>query len=195
MTFSETTFNQKKRQTMRVTLNEKPWYGNSTVDIDFPLDWDVAVHPMAGEKDTPLSLGQIDESLQSPVGTSKLIDLAQGKKRAVIVFDDMTRPTRIYEIAPIVVRELLKAGLEEDQITFVCALGTHGALSMVDFRKKLGSKIIERHRVYNHNIYENCVEIGTTRMCHRTCPGGIFRWRKTDTAGHIPYRQYFTLSS
>jgi len=57
---------------------------------------------------------------------------------------------------------LHQAGLSEDQITFVCALGTHGALTMADFRKKLGSEIIEKYRVFNHNIYENCVEVGTT---------------------------------
>jgi nickel-dependent lactate racemase len=53
--------------------------------------------------------------------------------------------------------------MSADQITFVCALGTHGALTMADFRKKLGADIVERYRVFNHNPYENCVEVGMTQ--------------------------------
>ena len=64
---------------------------------------------------------------------------------------------------PLVLKILHEAGLTEDQITFVCALGTHGALTMIDFRKKLGAEIVEKYRVFNHNIYENCVEVGVTR--------------------------------
>lgn len=89
--------------------------------------------------------------------------MAIGKKKAVIIFDDMTRPTRTFDIAPVILDELHAAGLKEDDITFVCALGTHGALTMADFRKKLGSKIIEKYRVFNHNIYENCVNVGKTK--------------------------------
>ena len=53
-------------------------------------------------------------------------------------------------------------GISEDDITFVCAPGTHGALTMNEFRKKLGPEVVKNFRVFNHNIYENCVEIGTT---------------------------------
>jgi nickel-dependent lactate racemase len=61
-----------------------------------------------------------------------------------------------------VIRELLEGGIQEDQISFVCALGTHGALTQNELRKKVGREILERFRVYNHNCYENCVEVGTT---------------------------------
>jgi nickel-dependent lactate racemase len=74
----------------------------------------------------------------------------------------MTRPTRAHEIAPAVVRQLLSGGMAESEITFVCALGTHGALTQNELRKKLGTDIVERFRVFNHNCYDNCVEVGTT---------------------------------
>ncbi|MBW2286170.1 MAG: DUF2088 domain-containing protein [Deltaproteobacteria bacterium] len=118
--------------------------------------------PMKGGSDAPMSVQEMERAVHSPIASPGIRDLARGKKRAVIVFDDMTRPTRTYELAPIVLRELAEAGLSKDDITFVCALGTHGALTMADFRKKLGSDIIERYRVFNHNIYENCVEVGKT---------------------------------
>lgn len=147
---------------MKFRLPQRPWHGMGWLDIELPSDWDVQYCPMAGYDDPPLSAQQMAAGIENPIGTPSLLDLARDKKRAVIVFDDMTRPTRTCELAPLVLNILHKAGLNEDQITFVCALGTHGALTMADFRKKLGSEIIEKYRVFNHNIYENCLEIGTT---------------------------------
>ncbi len=103
---------------------------------------------MIGYDRAPLSPEQMVACLDHPIGTLSLKEFACGKSRAVIVFDDMTRPTRTFELAPLVLKVLQEAGLGEDPITFVCALGTHGALTMADFRKKLGSEIIEKYRVF-----------------------------------------------
>lgn len=133
------------------------------LEIDLPDNWDVQYCPMNGYDREPLSPKEMAARIKHPIGAPPLRELARGKQRAVIVFDDMTRPTRAYELVPLVLKTLHDAGLTDDQITFVCALGTHGALTMVDFRKKLGSDIVEKYRVFNHNIYENCVEVGQTR--------------------------------
>ncbi len=148
---------------MKFSLPQRPWHDRGWMEIDLPEEWDVQTCPMVGYEKAPLTHEKMAACINRPIGTPTLKELAKGKKRAVIVFDDMTRPTRTYELAPLVLDILHGAGLTEDQITFVCALGTHGALTMVDFRKKLGSKIIEKYRVFNHNIYENCVEVGMTR--------------------------------
>jgi nickel-dependent lactate racemase len=147
---------------MRIGLPQLIWYGNTTLEIDLPEDWDVDVCPMRGASRPALSIEQMAAAVRNPIGSAPLRELAKGKRRVVIIFDDMTRPTRTYELAPVVLEELAEAGVKEDAITFVCALGTHGALTMNEFRKKVGQKILERFRVFNHNIYENCVEIGTT---------------------------------
>lgn len=147
---------------MNVKLPQRPWHGGGWLDIDLPEDWDVQYCPMAGYDAPPLSSEQMADGIDRPMGTPTLTELAKGKRRAVIVFDDMTRPTRTCELAPLVLDALHGAGLTEDQITFVCALGTHGALTMADFRKKLGSGVVEKYRVFNHNSYENCVDVGTT---------------------------------
>jgi nickel-dependent lactate racemase len=148
---------------MKYSLPQLLWYGNTTLDIELPDAWQVEYCPMRGADRVPLTLQQMEEAIRNPIGSPRLRELARGKKRAVIVFDDMTRPTRTFELAPILLSELTAAGIREEDITFVCALGTHGALTMNEFRKKLGRHIVERFRVFNHNIYENCVEVGTTR--------------------------------
>jgi nickel-dependent lactate racemase len=147
---------------MKISLPELLWYGNTTLDIEMPDDWEVEICPMRGAQRPPLTIEQMEAAIQNPIGSPTIKELAKGEKTAVILFDDMTRPTRTYEIAPIVLHELMTGGIAEEDITFVCALGTHGALTQNEFRKKLGADIIKRFRVFNHNIYENCVEVGTT---------------------------------
>jgi nickel-dependent lactate racemase len=147
---------------MKFSLPQLLWYEDTNLDIELPDEWNVEYCPMRGADRPPLTLEQMEAAILNPVGTPRLRDMAQGKKRVAILFDDMTRPTRIYELGPIVLRELTAGGIREEDIVFVCALGTHGALTMNEFRKKLGEDIVERFRVVNHNIYENCVEVGTT---------------------------------
>ena len=147
---------------MKFCLPQLLWYGNTTAEIELPDDWDVEYCPMRGAGRRPLTQKALKDAILNPINTQRLKNLARGKQSAVIIFDDMTRPTRTYEIAPIILAELTAGGIREDNITFVCALGTHGALTMNEFRKKLGPDIPERFRVFNHNIYENCIELGTT---------------------------------
>ncbi len=147
---------------MKVQLPELIWYGNTTLEIELPDNWDVEICPMRGADRRTLSIDEIENAILHPIDSPPIKELAGNRKTAVIIFDDITRPTRVSEIAPIVVEELIAGGIDEEDISFVCALGTHGAHTNHEFRKKLGTDILERFRVYNHNPYENCVEVGTT---------------------------------
>ena len=147
---------------MKIMLPQLLWYENNMLEIELPDDWNVEYCPMRGEKRAPLRPDRMRESLLKPIGSPRIKELASGKKTAVIIFDDMTRPTPISMLAPLVLEELAAGGIAEEDISFVCATGTHGALTQNEFRKKLGADIVERFRVFNHNIYENCIEAGTT---------------------------------
>lgn len=152
---------------MKVTLPELIWYGNKTFEIDLPDDWDVELCPMRGASRKPVTIEEMRIAIENPIGSPRLMEIARGKKTAVIIFDDITRPTKTYEIAPIVIEELMAGGIDEQDITFLCALGSHGAHTYHEFRKKLGADICEKYRIYNHNCYENCIEVGTTSRGNR----------------------------
>lgn len=147
---------------MNIEIPRRLWYDNSSLTIELPDSWQVSQLPMRGRNRPPLLPADIERAVKSPIGSAKLSELARGKASAVIIFDDITRPTRISEIAPVVIRELVAGGMREDDITFVAALGNHGAHTHHEFRKKLGPKITERFRVFNHNSYEHCTYVGTT---------------------------------
>ena len=74
----------------------------------------------------------------------------------------MTRPTKTWQMLPPILEELHRGGIADDRITFVMATGAHGARMLPDFKKKLGDEIPERFLVFNHNPYENLVDLGET---------------------------------
>lgn len=139
------------------------WFRRDEWELEIPQAWDLSVCRMHGDGRPVLSEREIERRISRPAGTAPLKELAKGRKEVAIVVDDMTRPTEASMIIPLVLRPLLDAGISPDNIRFLFSLGSHGAHDREDFRKKLGEDVVERFRVYNHNCYENCVEVGRTR--------------------------------
>ncbi len=117
---------------------------------------------MGGHNAARLTPRKIRAAFDNPIGSPRLSELAKGKKKAAVIFDDISRPTRVADLMPYVFNELQSADIPDEAIRFVCASGAHGAHSYHDFRKKLGAEIMDRFPVYNHNIYENCTYVGQT---------------------------------
>jgi nickel-dependent lactate racemase len=71
-----------------------------------------------------------------------LEDLARGKGRVIIPFDDLSRWTPAYTLAPPLVATLQRAGIERSRIHFMAALGSHRAMSREEMALKLGRDIV-----------------------------------------------------
>jgi nickel-dependent lactate racemase len=125
----------------KVAVPAWEWYGDTLEDLEFPDGWTIHEQRMAGHYAKPLSLEEITEKLLHPTGSPTLSELSKGKKKCVIIFDDMTRPTKTWQMLPAVLEELKRGGLTEDRIRFVMATGAHGAKMLQDFKKKLGDDI------------------------------------------------------
>lgn len=145
------------------------WYENEEKELTFPDRWEVTDLNSPGFDKPGLSSDQIKEKINQPVEGPSLVELARGKNQAVIVFDDMTRPTRVKEIAPHVLECLHEAGLKENQIRFIWGLGSHGTYDMINTRKKLGAEIVEKYRIYNHDPFQHTKRVGRT-------PTGVELW-------------------
>lgn len=70
------------------------FYGWKPETLDFPDGWTVHEQRMKGHSAPKLS-AEIRDRIQPPIGRPPLSELARGKRKACIVFDDMTRPTRV----------------------------------------------------------------------------------------------------
>jgi len=147
---------------MIVKVPQFPWYGDTELELELPDSWEVIVPRMAGENAPKMSDGQIRDALRKPIGTPRLAEMARGKKEVCIIFDDLTRPTKLDQIVPHVLDELHEGGIKDEGIRFIAALGLHGAMKLMDFQKKLGEAIPQKYLVFNHNPYENCTYLGET---------------------------------
>jgi len=136
------------------------WYGNDKLELSFPERWNVNIYKM---KDRPsISDEEIERTFFEPIGTECLSRLAKGKKSAVILVDDLSRPTQAYRIMPYLINQLREGGLGNTKISILMAIGAHRAMVRNDLIKKLGEKILRSFAVYNHFPYENIVDLGTS---------------------------------
>ncbi len=147
---------------MNVRLPQLLWYGNREAEIDLPDAWSVFLRPMRGAGAPGLSHEEMERAFRNPIGTSTIEESARGRKEVVIISDDLARSTPTYAILPYLMKELDRAGIEDRQIRFIMALGTHGAHTANDFRKKLGPEVLDRFPVFNHNPFGSCDFLGTT---------------------------------
>jgi len=145
-----------------IKVPQLAWYEPKELELPLPDSWQVEVCNMAGYNRPALTPDEIKASINSPVGMPPLRELAKKKKEVVIIFDDMTRVTRAAEIVPFILEELAEAGIPDNRIRFVAALGMHGTMDRIDFAKKLGKEILARFPVFNHNAFDNCSYVGTT---------------------------------
>lgn len=147
---------------MKIRVPQLLWYGNSEMELDFPNSWSLFFCSMKGGEKRKLNEREMEEAFNHPIGTPPLHELARGKKEIVILFDDLARPTPVYDIIHFVLRELERAGIKDSQIRLIAALGAHGAHSANDFRKKLGEEVLDRFPVYNHHPFDRCQFLGKT---------------------------------
>ncbi len=152
-----------------VMVPARLWYDNEERTLTFPDRWQVDDLTSPGFDKPGLSPEEIRARIDNPVAGPSLEELARGKKQAVIVFDDMTRPTPVADVAPHVLAVLHRAGMTQGQIRFLWGLGSHGAYDMIAARKKLGAEIVEQYAVYNHDPFQNTVWVGRT-------PTGVELW-------------------
>ena len=147
---------------MKIKIPQLLWHGNTETELNFPPAWKITYCAMNGANRPRLKPGEIEKAFAVPMGARPIEELARGKKEVVILFDDMARPTPVSEIVPYVLRNLEKAGISDQQIRFIAALGAHGAHTAIDFRKKLGENVLDRFPVYNHNPFDYCQDLGKT---------------------------------
>ncbi|MFC2072714.1 lactate racemase domain-containing protein [Chloroflexota bacterium] len=145
-----------------VRLPQYMWYEPKEVDFPLPDSWQVTVHNIAGYNRPAMKASEIGAAITSPIGSPPLREVAKDKNEVVIIFDDMTRSTRASEIVPFVLEELAEAGITDDRIRFIAAVGNHQAMDRISMVKKLGEDIVARFPVYNHCPFLNCTYVGTT---------------------------------
>lgn len=108
----------------------------------------------------------VRQAMENPIGSDRLREIVRNKKNVLIVVDDNTRPTPIDRFVKTVLEELHSAEIENSQITFMIALGTHRPMSREEMVEKLGEDVVDRYACLNHD-WENpdvLVYLGDTKQ-------------------------------
>lgn len=104
----------------------------------------------------------VKESLENPINSSQLRELAAGKDDIVIISSDHTRPVPSHVTMPIILDEI-RAGNPNADITILVATGFHRASTEEELRDKYGDEIVDNERIINHDCRDedNLVHLGT----------------------------------
>lgn len=148
---------------MKISLQHNIWNGRKPLDLELPETWDVTVVDIPADKLPAMTEGDIRQRLENPIGMKPLRELAVGKKKVCIVFDDASRPTPCGQIAHQVLKILFEAGVKKENIFFLCAPGTHGVHNRKQFVDKLGEEIVRDYVILNHDVYDKCTSIGVSK--------------------------------
>ena len=101
-------------------------------------------------------------AMASPIDSSRLCELAKGKKNCVVIVSDHTRPVPSRDILPPMLEEL-RAGSPDIDVTLLVATGFHRPTSTKELEDKLGREIMESCRVVVHDCRDAAsnLRIGT----------------------------------
>jgi nickel-dependent lactate racemase len=113
----------------------------------------------------------IKRSLEHPIHSAPLRELAIGKKNVLILVDDHSRHTPAHIILPLLFDELSLAGVHPDDIRILVASGTHRAMSNTEKLNKFGAQAMADYIILDHRYKDlgELVQLPTT-------PGGTEIW-------------------
>ena len=134
-------------------------YGSETLSLDLQ-----AQH-LTGSSYDDLSdpTDEICRALANPIASPPLEEIVAAGERVAIVTSDITRYTGSELYLPILVEELNRCGIADQDIEIVIALGIHRKQSADEHRKILGS-LYGRIAVYDHECDDpqQLVDLGQT---------------------------------
>jgi len=125
-------------------------YGRTGLDITLPASLRVSVvNPSKGE---PLAepSAAVEQALRHPIGARPLAEVALGRRDAVVVISDKTRPVPNGIVLPPILRTLEAAGIARERIEILVATGLHRANSREELIEMTSPEIVERYRFRNH---------------------------------------------
>lgn len=107
----------------------------------------------------------ISEALNNPIDSKRLKYIVNEGETVCIIISDITRSwQKPYKFLYKIVDELNEGGVKDENITFLCAQGTHRKQTKEEHEILLGEKLSKRFEVIDHDCFdeENIVYLGDT---------------------------------
>ena len=103
----------------------------------------------------------VRESIENPIGSPRLRELAVGRRRITVIASDHTRPVPSRVIMPPMLEEI-RSGNPDAEITILVATGLHRTTTKEELAGKFGEEIVARERIVVHDCddADNLVSLG-----------------------------------
>lgn len=103
----------------------------------------------------------VKAAIENPIGTPRLKDMVEGKKKIVVISSDHTRPVPSHIIMPVILEEIRK-GNPDAEITILVSTGLHRATTKEELIGKYGEKICSKEKIVVHDCDDgnNLVYLG-----------------------------------
>lgn len=103
----------------------------------------------------------VDYALANPIGAPKLAETVKPGQKVAIITSDISRPLPSYDVLPSVLRELEAAGIPDEDITVIFALGSHREQTEEERRRLAGDYAFDKVKCIDSNP-NDCILMGTS---------------------------------
>jgi nickel-dependent lactate racemase len=117
----------------------------------------------------------VARALENPVASPRLYHIVRPGQKVALVIPDLTRRAAVRMYLPPLLEELGKAGVRDDDVDIIVALGIHRPLERGELEQLAGKDVCYRYKVVNHdadtpgaNVYLGNTSIGLPVEINRT---------------------------
>lgn len=136
-------------------------YGRGTQAVEIPDQNLMAVLTANEMEHERRGADAVDYALEHPIGAPRLSEVAKKGQKVAVITSDISRPLPSYDVLPSVIRELNEAGIPDEDITVVFALGSHRHHTEEEKRRLAGDEVFERVKCVDSDP-EDCIHTGTS---------------------------------
>src|SRR3989344_7449295 len=103
-------------------------------------------------------------NLNNPINSEPLKEIIKGSRNVLIIICDKTRQCRNDLILPILINEINKYGISNENIKLLTANGTHMRQTQEELKEIVGEEIFGRIEIFQHNAKDNetLIDLGKT---------------------------------
>jgi hypothetical protein len=146
-------------------------YGRTGLTVNLPDDVDVSVlEPQKGRR-WPIRATQWPTRSRARRATKPLAELARGRRDAVVVISDKTRPIPYGLVLPPVLSAIEAGGVPRERIEILVATGLHRANTPDELAAMTSPDIVARYRIRNHVARDAAQHVHLGRTARGTSCG------------------------
>ncbi len=141
-------------------------FGRTGLDVELPPGARATVIEAPGAVALPDPAAAVREALANPLGCRPLAELARGRRSAVVVISDKTRPVPNADILPPLLATIEAAGIPRERIEILVGTGLHRANTPDELAAMTSPALVSTYRFRNHDARDASAHrvLGRTRQ-------------------------------